>query len=138
VAGALDRGIARRRLRRRDKSRDLARLPDTSKPLGTNRHPEIEHVVLLMMENHSFDNYFGMLGHGEGLSNAPDPLPVNTKKTGAVIDPYHLATTVQRPGVPSQSWHASHIQFDSGRNDGFVRSIEETVPDGDPRAPMGY
>jgi phospholipase C len=138
VSGALDRGIARRRLRRRDKSGDLARLPDTSKPLGTNRLPEIEHVVLLMMENHSFDNYFGMLRHGEGLVNAPDPLPVNTKKTGAVIDPYHLATTIQLPGVPSQSWHASHIQFESGRNDGFVRSIEETVPDGDPRAPMGY
>src|SRR2546423_6626500 len=75
VAGALDRGIARRRLRRRDKSRDLSPPPDTSQTHGTNCLPEIQHVVLLMMENHSFDNYFRMLWHGGRLSKSTDPLP---------------------------------------------------------------
>ena len=29
--------------------------------------PKINHIVVLMMENHSFDNYFGMLGRGDGF-----------------------------------------------------------------------
>ena len=28
---------------------------------GTDLLPEIEHIVVLMMENHSYDNYLGML-----------------------------------------------------------------------------
>jgi phospholipase C len=32
----------------------------------------------------------------------------------------------------------SHIQFAGGANDGFVRSISETVPGGDPTVAMGY
>src|SRR6201993_5022904 len=32
-------------------------------PAGTATLPEIEHVVVLMMENHSFDNVLGMVPH---------------------------------------------------------------------------
>src|ERR1700730_1381793 len=35
---------------------------------GTDLFPGIEHIVVLMMENHSFDNYFGVLGRGDGLT----------------------------------------------------------------------
>jgi phospholipase C len=28
--------------------------------------PQIKHIVVLMMENHSFDNYLGTLGRGRG------------------------------------------------------------------------
>jgi phospholipase C len=41
--------------------------PMPSLPTGTDLLPQIEHIVVLMMENHSYDNYFGMLrGRGEG------------------------------------------------------------------------
>ena len=40
--------------------------PDPSRPEGTDRIPQIEHVIVLMMENHSYDNYFGLLGRGDG------------------------------------------------------------------------
>ncbi len=30
-------------------------------PVGTDTIPQIEHIVILMMENHSYDNRFGML-----------------------------------------------------------------------------
>jgi phospholipase C len=30
--------------------------PEPSLPAGTNRLPQIEHIVVLMMENHSYDN----------------------------------------------------------------------------------
>ncbi|HEX7267409.1 MAG TPA: alkaline phosphatase family protein [Streptosporangiaceae bacterium] len=38
--------------------------------------PPIEHIVVLMMENHSYDNYLGMLqcrGEG-GLERTPGPV----------------------------------------------------------------
>ena len=36
-------------------------LPNPSLPEGTDTLPQIEHIVVLMMENHSYDDHFGML-----------------------------------------------------------------------------
>ena len=36
-------------------------------PEGTDTIPQIEHIVVVMMENHSFDNYLGVIGRGDGL-----------------------------------------------------------------------
>ena len=36
-------------------------LPFPGKPAGSPSMPEIEHIVVLMMENHSFDNLLGMV-----------------------------------------------------------------------------
>src|SRR5207245_2115973 len=96
-------------------------------------------IVVLMMENHSFDNYFGMLGHGEGFCLGPDrsPTATNAGRSGATRA-YRFDSTRQHSGVPSQSWHASHIQYHDGANDGFVAAIEQTVPGGDPAVAMGY
>ena len=41
--------------------------PDPSRRVGTDRLPQIKHIVVLMMENHSYDNYLGLLGRGDGL-----------------------------------------------------------------------
>src|SRR5947208_14299285 len=38
-------------------------VPFAGKPQGTPSMPEIEHIVVLMMENHSFDNVLGMVAH---------------------------------------------------------------------------
>lgn len=69
---AVDRAIALPHLRHRDARRDLSRLPDPSREVGTHCLPQVEHIVILMMENHSSDNYFATLGHGEGLTALPD------------------------------------------------------------------
>jgi len=39
--------------------------------------PPIEHVVIIVKENHTFDNYFGPFAgaHGVSLPAAPDPHP---------------------------------------------------------------
>lgn len=42
-------------------------LPFPKLPEGTDTIPQIEHVIMLMMENHSFDNYLGTLGLGDGF-----------------------------------------------------------------------
>lgn len=110
-------------------------LPDLALPPGTDRIPQIRHIVVLMMENHSFDNYLGTLGRGDGL---PSPPPVNCRRDGTPVPAHHLPTTRQLEHVPSQSWRSSHLQFGQGRNNGFVTSIEELAPDADDTVGMGY
>ena len=42
--------------------------PQPDLPEGTDLLPQIKHIVVLMMENHSYDNYLGTLtGRGDGL-----------------------------------------------------------------------
>jgi len=49
---------------------------DPSLPAGTDRLPQIKHIVVLMMANHSFDNYLGTVaGRGEGLPAGAAGLP---------------------------------------------------------------
>jgi len=95
--------------------------PDPSLPIGTDTLPEIRHIVVLMMENHSFDNYLGMLGRGDGLPKGADGVPTaaNPKGNGSEVRAHHATSTVQPPAVPSQAWDASHRQWDQGTNRGY-------------------
>ena len=66
---------------------------------GRNLLPQIKHIVVLMMENHSYDNYLGMLkGRGEGFPLGPDNEPdgPTAGTDGTVIRAFHLPSTVQR------------------------------------------
>ncbi len=110
-------------------------LPDPLLPAGTDRVPQIRNIVLLMMENHSFDNYLGTLGRGDGL---PDRPPTNNTAGGKRVSAHRFATTQQAENIPSQSWRASHLQFNDGRNDGFVTSIEDIDPAADATLGMGH
>jgi phospholipase C len=118
--------------------------PRPDLPPGTDLLPQIRHIVVLMMENHSYDNYLGMLaGRGAGFTPGPggEPLEATKRSDGSEVRAHHLATTKQVPHIPTQSWHASHLQYDGGRCDGFVRSVEETVLGAaaeDAAIPMGY
>jgi phospholipase C len=98
--------------------------PDPRRPAGTDLLPGIEHVVVLMMENHSYDNYFGTLGWGDGLRLGRDGRPVatNRDRDGTPVRAFHMPSTCQLRAEPSQSWNASHIAYDGGRNDGFARA----------------
>ena len=63
-------------------------LPRPPHPAGTDLLPQIKHIVVLMMENHSYDNYLGMLrGRGEGFPLGPDGEPEvsNSGADGEVI-----------------------------------------------------
>ena len=109
--------------------------PRPDLPEGTDLLPRIRHIVVLMMENHSYDNYLGMLaGRGDGLPLGPDGVPdvVNRIPNGKAYRSHHLASTAQVKNDPSQNWHASHIQFAGGRNDGFATAVAEALPGGTP------
>ncbi|MGH2866412.1 MAG: alkaline phosphatase family protein [Solirubrobacteraceae bacterium] len=115
-------------------------LPATALAVGTDTLPAIEHVVVLMLENHSYDNFLGMLGRGasetvrgDGFTLASDGRPTasNPYPDGRPLRAFRMPTTCQPHGVPSQEWEQSHIQYAGGRNDGFVISNSGPVA-------MGY
>ncbi|MGE5290148.1 MAG: alkaline phosphatase family protein [Micromonosporaceae bacterium] len=101
-------------------------LPYPGLPEGTDTVPQIEHVVVLMMENHSYDNHLGMLrrpgADGFRAGRGRRPLATNPYADGRIQHAFHMPTTCQLSGHPAQDWLNSHIQFAGGRLDGFVES----------------
>jgi phospholipase C len=135
--------IERRKVRGRERLSHRNRpgdRPDPARPTGTDMLPQIKHIVVLMMENHSFDNYLGTLGRGEGFPLGDDGSPdaENPDSAGTMIRAFHASSTVQQEGVPCQSWSASHTQWAGGKMDGFVTASEQGAPDGDKTAAMAY
>ena len=130
-----------RRRGRRLRGREPGPRPVPSLPAGTDLLPQIEHIVVLMMENHSYDNYLGMLrGRGEGFPLGADgePAVFNEGTDGQTVRAHHLSSTVQHSQAPSQSWHASHLQWAHGSCRGFVSGNEAVMPDADAAVSMGY
>jgi phospholipase C len=107
--------------------------PDPTKPEGTDLLPQIDHVVVVMMENHSYDNYLGLLGRGDGFTVDREGRPTNScpDASGNEVLAFHMANTCQLTGRPSQAWNATHEQWNNGAMDGFVRSDSGPVA-------MGY
>jgi len=135
----LEAAAARRRIVRRGVNIDAR--PNSTMEMGFDCLPQIEHIVILMMENHSYDNYLGMLadrGDGLPLDDQGKPALVNKAGDGTTVRMQRFTGTRQKPGVPTQSWNASHIQWDRGTCDGFVRSIEQTLPGSDASVAMTY
>jgi phospholipase C len=125
------RVLGRRTLRQPDS------LPYPSLPAGTDTMPELAHVVVLVMENHSFDNLLGMLGRGDGfrLGAGGRPTAANPYADGRLQHAFHMPTTCQLSSSPSQEWVASHVAYDNGRMDGFVRASDAHSTGG---VAMGY
>jgi phospholipase C len=105
-------------------------LPFPAKPAGTPSMPEIEHIVVLMMENHSFDNLLGMVPHQVPGRRSVDgwrfqggePVNFNLDASGNKVIAAHGSSPCQLVGKPSQTWNASHESWDNGLNDGFVKA----------------
>jgi phospholipase C len=134
-------GAARRRLDRLGGGPDPGTRPRPAQRAGRDSLPQIQHIVILMQENHSYDNYLGMLrGRGDGLPLGAGGLPtaVNLTASGQPVPLTHAASTTQEKEVPTQSWAASHLQWADGALDGFVTSIETTLPGDDDTAGMRY
>ena len=89
--------IERQQLRGRERRRRNLRpgeRPDPARPAGTDRLPQIKHIVVLMMENHSFDSYLGTLGRGDGFRRGGDGAP-------DAENPDSAGTMICSPGRPT-------------------------------------
>jgi phospholipase C len=106
---------------------------------------DINHVVVLIQENRSFDHYFGTLPGVRGFSDRRAqqafiqpgyPVP----GFDGVLLPFHLKTDGVAQCFPdiTHSWVAQHKSWDGGDMDGFVRT--HLAIDGAQAGPatMGY
>ena len=84
----------------------------------------IDHFVVIMMENRSFDHYFGALRAVEGLP--VDGLTGSESNPTLLGDPVPVFNTAKwvHDEDPPHGWNASHQQFNGGANDGFVREYQ--------------
>jgi phospholipase C len=113
-------------------------LPRQGQPAGSaDESMPFDHIIVVMMENHSFDNLLGGLSRSgqaraDGLTFNGQGLPTNTNpnSAGDPVRSFRLTSTAQKRNV-SQSWNDTHKQIDGGRMDGFVTSVNATEP-------MGY
>lgn len=104
-----------------------------SAPRRRGRLDDVEHVVILMQENRSFDHYYGSmrgvrgfndkaalrLASGQDVFHQPDP----KRPDGGVLQPFHVDTTKvdgQDLGDLDHSWEGTHAAWNLGHQDGWV------------------
>ncbi len=105
-----------------------------TKPL--TRTP-IEHFIVLMQQNHSFDNYFGTYPGADGLPPGtciPETLNEGGEPAGGCVRPYPIGDSSIADLDHSNS--TFHAQFNRGAMDGFVHALNQLGQDG--RISMGY
>jgi phospholipase C len=91
----------------------------------------IQHIVVVMMENRSFDHLLGWLPNADGRKRGLR----YTDVAGAVHPTFALAPdyTGCGHGDPDHSWEGGRTEYDGGAMDGFLRTAQV----GD-QYPIGY
>jgi phospholipase C len=115
--------------------RSASTLPFPDKKPGTpNPDMPFDHLIVVMMENHSFDNLLGALPGADGLSLDGNGKATNTNPgaphTPDPVTAFELTDTAQGKHV-TQNWKGSHEQINGGLMNGFVQSAGAVQP-------MGY
>jgi phospholipase C len=96
----------------------------------------IKHFIVLMQENHSFDNYFGTYPGADGLpENLCIPYNPHDGSTECV-EPFRIGDNEVEMDDPDHSLDTANLQFNNGKMDGFVYALEQRNQDG--RLAMGY
>ena len=99
-------------------------------PTACARLTDIEHVVILIQENRSFDHYFGSYRGVRGFSDQSPAFqqryPANTTNPPAgVLLPFHLDTSMTNAACThdiTHDWVPQHQSWNGGAMDGFVTS----------------
>src|SRR5271154_663596 len=110
----------------------LARAATTPAHHRTGTLADVEHVVILMQENRSFDHYFGTMNGVRGFADPrPVPLPdgqsVWSQPDGhqSAIEPFRL--DVKRTSFAvmhslPHDWQTTHQAWNHGRHDRWVET----------------
>jgi phospholipase C len=119
-------------------------------PGGAGSLDDIEHVVLLMQENRSFDHYFGTMSSVAGFSDTSEAFGQRGYQPGVgatpdgILMPFRLDTlhgaTLDGAAIndPIHTWGAQHRSWNNGGMDNWVR--EHIAANGPANGPvtMGY
>jgi len=118
-------------------------LPNPDAATGTDQLPLIRNIVIVMLENHSYDNVLGkQRGRGDGFvldadgrPKATNPWPASSAVPppagDALLSAFPMPNPCQPDGHPYNTWDAFWASYAGGRNDGFAASQSGPVS-------MGY
>ena len=119
-------------------------------PAGTGSLSDIEHIVLLMQENRSFDHYFGTMSGVRGFDEASPAFrqygyaPGVGPTPDGYLNPFRLDTTHGHTldGVaindPTHDWGPQHRAWNGGRMDRWVTTQIAANGSANGPATMGY
>ncbi|HEY6373955.1 MAG TPA: alkaline phosphatase family protein [Edaphobacter sp.] len=110
-----------------------------------SRLTDIDHVVIFIQENRSFDHYFGSYRGVRGFSDTSgrfgQPDPANSVSSPAgVLMPFHLDTSRTNSACThdiTHDWVPQHQSWNGGAMDGFVTS-RLPINANDAALSMGY
>jgi phospholipase C len=111
-------------------------LPVQAAPIRQGHQPvtPIQHLVVMMQENHTFDNYFGTYPGADGLP-ADTKMPVDPNNPAAgYVTPWHIGSSTITD--LSHSAPTYRDQYNNGKMDGFVSALNARNQDG--KQTMGY
>src|SRR5579884_874646 len=93
-------------------------------PQATGIH-KIQHVIVIMQENRSFDTYFGTFPGADGFptQNGKFSVCVNDPATGKCVYPYHDPADSNAGGPHGAP--AATADIDGGKMDGFIAQAEQ-------------
>ncbi len=80
---------------------------------------DIEHVVILIQENRSFDSYFGMFPGVRGFGDRKGRNAFFQKgQDGRTVQPFHFATGCMSD--ITHDWAPQHVAYNGGKMDRFL------------------
>jgi phospholipase C len=97
---------------------------------ATNTQPDlavarakIKHIVIIMQENRSFDEYFGTYPGADGIpmQNGVPTVCASDPQTGQCVKPYHNPNDVNAGGPHASA--SAQTDINGGKMDGFVASF---------------
>jgi phospholipase C len=105
-------------------SQEVNASPNASATLDAARN-KIQHVVVIMQENRSFDHYFGTYPGADGIpmQNGVPSVCVPNANTGECVKPFH-DTNDKNAGGPHGATNAT-ADIDDGKMDGFIGEAQK-------------
>lgn len=103
------------------KAAEPASLLQTVAPSSLSGLNKVQHVVVIMQENHSFDNYFGTFPGADGIPMGPDGMPsvcVPDSSSGQCVKPFHDSKDADEGGPHSAEAAVKDIA--NGQMTGFI------------------
>jgi phospholipase C len=95
----------------------LLAIPTPFASTNTNPANPIKHIIVIMQENHTFDNYFGTY---PGVNGLPPSIALPLLPGDApTVKPFHIPNYT----IPKDMSHSDNIAreaYNGGKNDGFV------------------
>jgi phospholipase C len=88
---------------------------------------QIQHIIIVLQENHAFDNYFGTYPGAEGIpmENGIPTVCIPNPAMGSCVYPFHDSKDTDAD--PPHDQYASITDIDGGKMDGFIRAQQEAM-----------